>query len=401
MKNLVFVSSYTRFNNLAHQPRGKESKFGIYTFDLNVSSGELVLLSVTQDDVSNPSFFRWHPNRRVLYTVTESIKEKNHVVAYSVDQDTGVLKKIGQESSGGTSSCYITLTRSANKMLVVNYWDSTLGILPLNPDGTLNSLRSVTEMPDKKHGIDQSAHLEDRQSEPHSHSLVLDPFFEKVAFVPDLGTDSIRQFVYCDNTGSLEYINSIPALGMGSTKTGNGPRYIVFHPSLGTAYVINELSNSISVFKWDQTNFEAIVSNKAKVSALTFVQNISTLPIGFDCSLSKAGRVCISQNGRFVLASNRGHDSITTFEIAKDGLLTSPRWCHTHGETPRHFQFDNSGQWCIAVGQDEDAITILKFNSGTGELKYTGLTYKIPSPNFVSAEYSSFPYFVQTGASKL
>ena len=59
----IFVSSYTRFDNLAHKPRGTEAKFGIYTYQLNVTTGELTLMSVTQDGVSNPSFTRYHPNK--------------------------------------------------------------------------------------------------------------------------------------------------------------------------------------------------------------------------------------------------------------------------------------------------------------------------------------------------
>ena len=35
-----------------------------------------------------------------------------------------------------------------------------------------------------------------RQSDPHSHAVILDPFFGRIAFVPDLGMDLIRQFHY-------------------------------------------------------------------------------------------------------------------------------------------------------------------------------------------------------------
>lgn len=391
--NLVFVSCYTKFDNLAHQPRGTEAKHGrgMYTYRLNAMTGELVLLSITKDDVMNPSFTRFHHGKKILYTVTESIVSNGQVVAYSVDWQTGMLKNIQSESAGGTSTCYITLTK--NHMLLVNYWDSTVSVLPLQADGLVGPIKHIAKMPDVIKAQGQSDHLSDRQSEPHNHSLVFDPYFEKVAFVPDLGTDSIRQFLFDDEKGELTYVNAIsttPDVKFGEKK-GHGPRYIVFHPKLGRAYVINELSNTVSVFAWDVENFHKLVKGE-NVCALKFMQNISTLPAGFDSNLSKAGRLAISPNGKFVLVSNRGHDSITTLSIQEDGTLSNPSWVQCHGETPRHFQFDNSGQWVLSVGQDSNNLTVHKFNAGTGKLSYSFLSYPVPSPNFVCSEFASFPF---------
>lgn len=386
----IFVSSYTRFDNLAHKPRGTEAKFGIHTYQLNVTTGELTLMSVTQDGVSNPSFTRYHPNKKILYTVTESIKENGEVVVYSIDYKSGKLTKVQTTSAGGTSTCYITLAKK--HMLLVNYWDSSIAVLPYNADGTLGALKQLVHMPDVVKATGLKDHLNDRQSEPHNHSLVLGPYGGKIAFVPDLGTDSIRQFLYDDEKGHLEYINAIPTtpdVKFGAKK-GHGPRYIVFHPSLARAYVINELSNTISVFAWDAENAKKVL-NKEDVFALKFLQNISVLPPGFDSALSKCGRIAISPNGKFVMASNRGHDSITTLTIQEDGLLSNPQWCQCHGETPRHFQFDNSGQWVFSVGQDSDVLSVHKFNPGTGKLTYSWNTYPVNSPNFVCAEFASFP----------
>ena len=42
------------------------------------------------------------------------------------------------------------------------------------------------------------------------------------------------------------------------------------------------------------------------------------------------------------------------------------------GETPRHFQFDPSGQWLLVANQDSDTVATFQFNISTGSLKYTG-----------------------------
>ncbi|CAK9027421.1 unnamed protein product, partial [Durusdinium trenchii] len=85
--------------------------------------------------------------------------------------------------------------------------------------------------------------------------------------------------------------------------------------------------------------------------------------------------------------ANRGHDSITVFRVhfthGHKGLLSTCLTQHTRGATPRHFQFDASGQWLITANQDSDNISVFRFNLATGKLEFTGNEYEVPSPNFV------------------
>ena len=49
-------------------------------------------------------------------------------------------------------------------------------------------------------------------------------------------------------------------------------------------------------------------------------------------------------------------------------LPQSPSYQHTRGATPRHFQFDPSGEWLIVANQDTDNIGIFHFSLSTGWL---------------------------------
>jgi 6-phosphogluconolactonase len=122
-------------------------------------------------------------------------------------------------------------------------------------------------------------------------------------------------------------------------------------------------------------------------STLRLVQSISTIPSAFPKTLNTCGRICTHQSGRYVVVSNRGHQSITVFRVKmkgpKCGELTTVGHFHTRGETPRHFQFDNSGQYLLVANQDTDSIAVFNFNLSNGELKYSGNEYRVPSPNFV------------------
>ena len=86
-----------------------------------------------------------------------------------------------------------------------------------------------------------------RQKDPHSHALVLDPYVGCVAYVPDLGKDLIREFFYDKNGGVIgTELNVLPS-GLCTGKP-DGPRYFVFHPSYKVAYVVNELSSTVSTW---------------------------------------------------------------------------------------------------------------------------------------------------------
>jgi len=122
-------------------------------------------------------------------------------------------------------------------------------------------------------------------------------------------------------------------------------------------------------------------------SSLQLIQSISTIPNAFPRKMNTCGRVCVHQSGHFVIVSNRGHESISIFRVyqhgPKRGHLKQLGFFHTRGETPRHFQFDSSGQYLIVANQDSNSIAVFSFNLSSGEIKYTGNEYRVPSPNFV------------------
>lgn len=402
---IFVVSTYSRFDNLAHGPFGTESKFGLYTYGFNSSTGTMTLLSVTGSEIVNPAFSRMHNTKNIVYCCTEDIEKNGRVLGYRISE-TGALSKIADVDASGTSTCYLTLTNS-NHMIVANYWNSTLVTLPVLPDGSLgeeiakydpNEGRAMKASTSShvNHSSNDTTTIAERQSDPHSHAIVTDPFVGCIAYVPDLGCDLIRQFYFDKRTGEFTPLSAIPS-GKAEGKP-DGPRYIDFHPTLPIAYVINELSSSVAVFKIDKDVIETIARETREgegelrdefkdVQTMKMIQNIDTIPSAFPISLNTCGRICSHPSGRFVIVSNRGHESIAIFKSSqrkgREGTLSQVGFFHTFGFTPRHFQFDQSGQFLIVANQDSDCLSVFSFNLATGELKFTGNKYHVPSPNFV------------------
>lgn len=210
----VVVSSYTNFDNLAHGPQGTEARHSLRTFQLDNETGALTLVAINSEPM-NPAFARFHPNLNNYYVCTESIVDEGEVFTYDLNPRTGALEFRSKKGCGGTSTCYITIDRTLRHMLLVNYWDSTLTTLELNHEGTPIGVKAVLD-PKKGKKLKASAHkhvnhshndaqtIAERQSDPHSHALVLDPLLGCIAYVPDLGMDVIRQLYYDERAGVLK-----------------------------------------------------------------------------------------------------------------------------------------------------------------------------------------------------
>ena len=95
---------------------------------------------------------------------------------------------------------------------------------------------------------------------------------------------------------------------------------------------------------------------------------------------SSAAEVLVSPNGKFLYASNRGHNSLAIFQIdPKNGTLTASGHQLTGGRTPRNFAIDPTGQFLIAENQDSDNVQVFRIGEA-GALTAVGGLISIPKP---------------------
>ncbi|MCC7539628.1 MAG: beta-propeller fold lactonase family protein [Deltaproteobacteria bacterium] len=120
---------------------------------------------------------------------------------------------------------------------------------------------------------------------------------------------------------------------------GVGPRHIAFTPDGTLAFVVNEYADSVSAHRVGADG------------SLTRFQTITTLPAGFDGDSNTCADVHTTPDGRFVYASNRGHDSIAMFAIGADGTLASLGTVPTEAR-PREIDVSPDGRFVVACGQD-------------------------------------------------
>ncbi len=346
---LMYVGTYTK--------AGSKSK-GIYAYRFNSGSGEITSLGLAAE-TANPSFLAVHPNHRFLYAVNEVSSEKGEksgaVTSFSIDRATGKLTLLNDVASKGADPCYITVDKTGKYALIANYTGGSIAVFPVGDDGHLGDASSFIQH--TGHGPNPQ-----RQDAPHAHSIDLSPD-NRFAIVDDLGLDETLAYKFDSGKGSLAGPNIAKA------SPGAGPRHFTFHPNGKFGYVIDELSSTVSVFSYD-----------AATGGLNPLQTISTLPKDFTGENTDA-EVEVHPSGKFLYASNRGHDSIAVFAIdPKRGTLTLVENAPDPGKTPRNFEIDPSGKMLFVANQNSDNVVIFRIDQHTGHLEPTGKVLEVGQP---------------------
>jgi 6-phosphogluconolactonase len=203
-----------------------------------------------------------------------------------------------------------------------------------------------------------------RQAGPHAHCTTFDPAY-RLLFACDLGLDKVMIYQPDAVKGTLSAHTPASA----SVPAGSGPRHMEFRPDGRFAYVLNELTSTVTTFAYD-----------AKTGSLAERQTISALPASFT-GTSSAAEIAVHPSGRFVYSSNRGHDSVALFRIdAANGTLTFVEARETGGKTPRNFAIDPSGRYLFAANQNSGTMLVFNIDQATGQLKPAGEPVAVPAP---------------------
>lgn len=348
-KTRVYFGTYT----------GGKSQ-GIYRSELDLATGALSP-PVLAGEAVNPSFLALRPGGKFLYACSElqaDGKRIGAVAAFAVDSATGDLKALNKQPSGGGGPCHVSVDPSGSCVLVANYGGGSVSALPIAADGSLATPGSVVQHTG-------SSVNKQRQSAPHAHSINPDPA-GRFAFAADLGLDKLLVYKLAAADGRLT-ANDPP---FATVDPGAGPRHFAFHPGGKFAYVINEISLTVTAFAYD-----------ADRGALSPVQTIDTLPPGASRVGASTAEVQVHPSGKFLYGSNRGHNTIAVFAIdGTTGKLTAVGHQGEDVKTPRNFGVDPSGRYVLVANQDGDSVVVFAVDPSTGMLKTTGHKIAVPKP---------------------
>ena len=331
---------------------------GIYTTWLNTKSGELSKPELLVK-LDKSSFLCIHPNQKTLYSCSNIDKETGAVSAFKIT-DNGELSDYGTEPINGKSLCHISLDATSRMLMGANYGQGSVISLSIKKDGSLGKLVS-------SHKHTGSSVHPSRQQAPHAHSIYSGPS-NKFAYAPDLGTDKVMVYIIDPKSAILK-----PS-GFAKSPAGAGPRHMKFSKNGAQAYVLNELTVSISIFDCNNTT-----------GKLTLKKTVTTLPKNTDTEGITCSEIRVSKDGKFIYCANRdtagkGRDSISVLAVDPEGALTRIQTISAEVRIPRNINLDPSGEWLLVAGQRSNTIPVFKIDTTTGKLSYTKYKVEVPAP---------------------
>ena len=347
---------------------------GIHYFRIDRETGAMTPAGVYELGTS-PSCLAVNAAGTRLYSANETDRvgdeREGTVSAFSINRVDGRLTLLNTVRAGGAGPTYVSIHPSGRFLLVANYFGGSVAVLPIRSDGQLGDASDIKQ-DEGEIGPTQATHAPpgsfafSGHDRTHAHMIQADPTGRFVMHV-DLGLDRILIWKFDEQRGVLS-ANDPPSV---SLPPGDGPRHFHFHPNGRWFYSIQEEGSTIVLFDYD-----------AKAGKLTSRQTVSTLPPGFVGS-NFCSEILVSEDGKFVYAGNRLHDSIGIFAIGVSGELThlGDEW--TRGNYPRSFTFDPTGAFLYCCNQRADNVAVFRVNRDTGALEFTGHYAPVGNPSHI------------------
>lgn len=326
---------------------------GISIFRFDEISGQFEYVGV--EKALNPTYLAVDSASRRLYVAHG---DTSQVSAYEVDANSGKLKLLNSQYSGGSNPVHLTLTAGENNLLVANYASGSLCSFPIRSDGSLGELEAYLEL-EGEVGPHRT-----QQHGAHPHQVQFDPS-HTWCVSPDKGMDCV--FVHRFDPALHSFIES--SCSPLKSRSASGPRHIAFHPIRPFAYIANELDSSVTAYDFDVTSGRLVAK-----------QILSTLSEDY-FGENTASAIFTSHDGRFLYVSNRGCDSVVCYKIDNEsGRLEMLNHQATCGKSPRFFTFSPSGNWLFAANSESHSIATFKVAPDCGSLELTGSLLEVGSP---------------------
>lgn len=328
--------------------------YGIYVARFDAATGSIRIVDSLHAE--NPSYLALNSSGDRLYAVCENAgSNPGAVVSFLKQGEQWKPLNATPVPTKGDHPCYISIDSKSRYAMVANYTSGSLSVLPLDKNGSVQPAIQVVQ----QYGSSVNAA---RQQSPHVHTAIFSPK-EKYVVIADLGTDRVKAYPFQpDNQMPLD---TQQIIGI-STMPGSGPRHIAFHPSLNTFYLMNELSGTVTVHAFRKKRIARLQTIRA--------DTVSKQPGSAD--------IHVHPNGKFLYASHRADaNAISVFKIdPNDGRLTPVSMHSVQGIMPRNFTIDPSGRYLLVANQKSNNIQVFSIDQDTGQLNYTGVEMKLPSP---------------------
>ena len=344
-KYVAYVGTYTKGNGL-----------GIHIYDVDVAEGTLSQRKVVP--VNNSSYITRSKSGKYLYSIAD-----DGVAVFEILTD-GDLKYINAVGIDGMRGCYLSVDAEGKYLFVAGAHDGKVTVVHTHRDGRLGSVMD---------GVFHrgTGSVAERNFRPRVSCVIPTPENKYLCAV-DNGIDQVVVYSINKQTDKLENVEIIRC------RRGSGPREIVFSDNGKFAYIIYELSNEVGVYTY---------KDMPKGPEFEEIQLVSTLAEELDPMHDAAQALTLSPNGKFLVASTAGDNSIAMFAIDnKTGMLKREMALPISGEYPKDVMFFPDGEHLVVVNHESNSVTTFKIDYEKNVILLKGKPMKIDTPNCILIE---------------
>lgn len=299
-------------------------------------------------DVPDPAYLCVSPSGHALYAAHG---DSSAVSAFAIE-DGGVLRSLGSQAFEGRNPVHLAVDPIGAHLLLADHDGGSIVAFPIRGDGSLAPPSDQLRFAESAGSARVS----------HPHQAVFTPDGARF-LVPDKGLDCIA---IC----ALSAAGRLSVERVVACAAGSGPRHLVFAPDGRDVYVTNELNSTVSACRWDGVGGLVVIDSH---------------PTREDASAScgnTAAAILIDPEGRFVLATNRGDDSIVVYRRdPADGALSLPQWTPT-GAGPRFATWTSDDGELLVACEGDDTVFPLRIDVDGGLLPL-GEALKTGSPTCI------------------
>lgn len=338
-KYVAYVSSYTQ-----------NEKYGISIYDVDMKKGRFI--EKDRVEVSNSSYITISHNQKYLYSITDL-----GVESYQILPD-GCLSKINRASINGMRGCYLSTDYEDRFLFVAGYHDGKITALKIKSNGGIGDITDEIYL--KGMGT-----VSERNFRPHVNCVKMTRDNEYL-LAADLGMDHVNVYSLDKKTGKLKLCDII------RSDQESAPRHIKISKTGKYIYIIHELKNYIDVYTYE---------NKGPgVPSFEKIQTISTLN-SYHTSSNAACTINLSQDYKYITASNAGDNSVCNYKILPDGTLEKLFCLPISGEYPKDAALFPDNKHLVSCNHESDTMTFFNVDLENKTLIMNGKELHIEKPN--------------------